>query len=101
MKKFLMLFLLLLPMSAAAEDASISILNYKFVPETLTVKVGTKVTWKNADQIPHGVATKEKLFRSPAIDTNETWSFTYDKPGTYAYFCTLHPYMTGTVTVTQ
>lgn len=104
MKKVLYLFLfgpMFSPALALAQDSEVAIKNYKFEPQNLTIKAGTKVTWKNTDQIPHGVADKNKKFRSPAMDTGDTYSFTYAAPGTYSYFCTLHPYMTGTVTVTQ
>lgn len=100
MKKLLVLIILMaLPTALRAEDTVIEVKNYMFVPQSITVKAGTVVTWKNTDQIPHGIADKNKLFRSPAIDTGETYSFTYTTPGTYSYFCTLHPYMTGTIIV--
>ena len=86
---------------AYADEVKIDISNYAFTPATVTVAPGTKVTWVNRDQIPHGVADKDKLFRSPAMDTNETYSFTYTIAGSHPYFCTLHPYMTGTVVVTK
>jgi len=104
MKKLALFFVagaLLHSLPVWAAEKEIEIKNYVFVPQNLTVAAGTKVTWKNTDQIPHGVADKNKLFRSPALDTGESYSFTYATPGAYSYFCTLHPYMTGTVTVTK
>jgi amicyanin len=68
------------------------------IPE-LAVQPGTTVTWINHDDDPHTVTSTENVFRSPGIDTDETYSYTFTKPGTYEYFCTLHPLMTGKVVV--
>lgn len=65
----------------------------------LTVRPGTTVTWINHDDDPHTVTSTENVFRSPGLDTDETYSYTFTKPGTYPYFCTLHPMMTGKVVV--
>jgi plastocyanin len=80
----------------------ITIDEYMFVPSELTVSAGTKVTWINHDQVPHTIVDSAipKLFRSSALDTNDSYSFTFIKPGNYRYFCTLHPQMIGTITVT-
>ena len=83
----------------AAADASVNIDNFTFGPEKLTVKAGTTVTWKNEDDIPHTVASSTKAFKSKALDTDDTFSFTFTTPGTYEYFCSLHPHMVGTVVV--
>ena len=81
--------------------ADVFIDNFTFGPNVLTVKVGTTVRWVNRDDIPHLVVDKErKLFRSKALDTEDSYSFTFDKPGTYDYFCGLHPHMTGQIVVT-
>jgi plastocyanin len=72
-----------------------------FEPGQLTVKAGTTVTWVNDDDIPHIVVATGKTFRSKALDTNDKFSFTFATPGSYEYFCSLHPYMKATVTVTQ
>lgn len=90
---------LMLSAPAWAEDKPIVIQNYTFSPEKLTVAAGTKVTWVNHDQVPHTVVEKDKKFRSSALDTNDSYSFTFSTPGVYQYFCTLHPTMTGTITV--
>jgi plastocyanin len=82
-----------------AEDAIISIDNFTFAPERLTLRAGTTVTWRNQDDIPHAVASTAKLFKSSALDTDDTYSFTFTEPGTYEYFCSLHPRMTGTIVV--
>ena len=65
----------------------------------VTVQPGTTVTWINHDEEPHTVTSTTDVFRSPGIDTDETYSHTFTQPGTYEYFCTLHPLMTGKVVV--
>jgi plastocyanin len=83
-----------------AEDANVKIDNFTFEPQVLTIKAGTTVTWKNVDDIPHTVASKTpKLFKSKALDTDDSFSFTFKEAGTFDYFCSLHPHMTGTVKV--
>ena len=77
----------------------VTIDNFVFEPERVTVKVGTTVTWTNRDDIPHTVAAKERLFKSKVMDTDESYSFTFSTPGEYTYFCSLHPHMTGTIVV--
>jgi plastocyanin len=84
----------------AVQPTAVSIDNFTFGPQTLTVKAGTTVTWTNKDDIPHGVAaTKNGFARSKALDTNDSYSFTFTTPGSYQYFCYLHPNMTGTIVV--
>lgn len=75
--------------------------NFSFAPGTLTVAVGTTVTWTNRDDIPHTVVSTDesKTFKSKVLDTDEKFSFTFDKAGSYPYFCSLHPKMTGKVIV--
>ena len=82
-----------------AEDATAKIDNFTFVPARLTVKAGTTVTWRNADDIPHTVTSTTQLFKSKALDTEDSFSFTFTEPGTYQYFCSLHPRMTATMVV--
>ena len=85
--------------SAAAEN-SVSIDNFTFNPPTLTVKAGTTVTWTNKDDIPHGIASANNAFtRSKAMDTDDSFSFTFTTPGIYQYFCYIHPHMIGTIVV--
>src|SRR5262249_22670456 len=79
--------------------ATVKIDNFSFSPGALEIKAGTKVTWTNADDIPHTVVSDDKIFKSKALDTDEKFSFTFDKPGTYPYFCSLHPKMTAKVVV--
>ena len=84
-----------------ADDApQVTIKTFKYGPQSITVKAGTTVTWINKDPEPHTVVDKNGGFRSSALDTDDSYSHTFDKPGTYQFFCTLHPQMTGTVTVT-
>ena len=69
-------------------------------PQTLTVKAGTTVTWTNKDDIPHGIASSNNAFKkSGALDTDDSYSFTFTTPGTYQYFCYLHPHMVGSIVV--
>ena len=84
--------------TAQAEDAQVTIDNFTFSPQQLTVKAGTKVTWSNHDDIPHTVASPP-TFRSKPMDSEDSYSFTFTTPGTYKYFCSLHPHMTGTIVV--
>ena len=85
---------------AASPAAGVSIDNFTFTPQTLTVKAGTTITWTNKDDIPHGIAATNNAFkRSPALDTDDSYSFTFTTPGTYQYFCYVHPHMTGTIVV--
>jgi plastocyanin len=84
----------------AAGPIAVHISNFTFGPKMATVKVGQTVTWTNDDDIPHTVVATDKSFRSKVLDTGQSFSFTFTKPGQIAYFCSLHPMMTGKVTVT-
>lgn len=86
--------------AATDKPAVITIDNFTFGPANLTVPAGTAVTWTNHDDIPHSIVATDKAFRSAALDTNESFTFTFKTAGTFAYFCGLHPYMTGKVIVT-
>jgi plastocyanin len=86
--------------SAAPPDpAQIVIKEFMFRPNSLTLKAGSTVTWVNMDDEPHSVVSDTGLFRSGAVDTNETFSFKFDKPGTYHFTCAIHPRMVGTIVV--
>ena len=89
---------MLLGAHAHADDTNVTIDNFTFSPAELTVKVGTTVTWKNHDDIPHTVVSAGK-FRSKTLDTDDSFSFTFTAAGDYKYFCSLHPHMTGTIKV--
>jgi plastocyanin len=84
------------PQPASAE---VKVDNFSFGPAILTVAVGTTVTWTNRDDIPHTIVSTDKIFKSKVLDTDEKFSFTFAKPGTYPYFCSIHPKMTGSVVV--
>ena len=86
---------------AVAADATITIDNFTFTPAQVTVAAGTKVTWMNRDDIPHTItdAGTPRSFKSAPLDTGDSFSFVYSSPGTYHYFCSLHPHMQGTIIV--
>src|SRR6266403_4084070 len=91
-------------LASAQEKTStmeVKIDNFSFGPVTLTVPVGATVTWTNRDDIPHTVVSTDdaKTFKSKVLDTDEKFSFTFSKPGTFPYFCSIHPKMTGKVIV--
>jgi plastocyanin len=81
--------------------ASVKIENFAFLPKTLEITTGTTVTWQNADDVPHTATSKgdPPLFDSGALDTDEHFSFTFTRPGTYAYYCKVHTHMTGLIVV--
>jgi plastocyanin len=83
----------------ASAPLAVHISNFTFGPKALTVKVGDTVTWTNDDDIPHTVVAADKSFRSKVLDTGQSFSFTFTKPGAVAYFCSLHPMMTGKIDV--
>jgi amicyanin len=91
--------LFFVPMPVLAADAAVKIDNFTFDPPRLIVKAGTTVTWQNNDDIPHTVVASGKAFRSKTLDTDDKYAFTFTTPGTYEYFCSLHPHMTGTIVV--
>src|ERR1700737_1028654 len=80
---------------APTSGAEVKIDNFSFGPTALTVAAGTTVTWTNRDDIPHTVVSEDKVFKSKVLDTDEKFSFMFTKPGTYGYFCSVHPKMTG------
>jgi plastocyanin len=85
---------------ADAADAMVVMKNFDFSPMDVTIAPGTTVTWKNLDGEPHTVASRDGLFRSPALDQNDTFQFKFDRPGVYEYVCSIHPKMMATITVT-
>ena len=86
-------------LAAAPQNAEVKIDNFTFAPQSLTIKAGTTVTWTNEDDIPHTVVATAKAFKSKVLDTDDKFSFTFATAGTYEYFCSLHPHMTGTIVV--
>ena len=91
-------FLALAPLPAFA-DAQVGMKNFDFAPMAVTIKHGETVVWKNLDGEPHTVVSPDGTFRSPALDQNDTFKFTFTKPGVYKYLCSIHPRMMATVTV--
>ena len=89
--------------AAAAQSrpaaVEIKIDNFSFSPAELKIPAGTTVTWTNHDDIPHTVVNTDKAFKSKVLDTGEKYSFTFASAGTYSYFCSIHPKMTGKVIV--
>ena len=86
--------------NSSSDKSEVTIDNFSFTPPTVTVPVGTTVTWVNHDDVPHNVVSSEgKTLKSPVLDTDEKFSYTFTKAGNYPYYCGIHPKMTGTVVV--
>jgi 3',5'-cyclic-AMP phosphodiesterase len=85
--------------TAGQQDVEVKIDNFAFTPKTLSVSPGTTVTWTNQDDVPHNIVSTDKKFISTVLDTDQKFSFTFDTPGSFPYFCKIHPMMTGTVQV--
>ena len=86
--------------AVAAQEANVVVIdNFTFTPPELTVAVGTTVKWVNHDDIPHTVVEKNKAFRSKALDTDDSYSYTFASAGSFDYFCGLHPHMVGKIVV--
>ena len=83
----------------AQENGVVMVKNFMFSPMSLTIKAGSTVTWKNLDGEPHTIVDDAGLFRSAALDQNDTYKHTFDKPGVYNVFCGIHPNMKETITV--
>ncbi|HET6912145.1 MAG TPA: cupredoxin domain-containing protein [Rhodanobacteraceae bacterium] len=106
-KKFLLLAMLALPLAVApaqpaktATAYKVEIRNFQFMPARLTVPVGAQVTWTNKDEEPHVVVSAGGQFpQSPGLDTGDSYHTTFARPGTYTYFCSIHPQMVGTIVV--
>ncbi len=96
--------LILHPTRARSEDAKASptevrVDNFTFGPDTLTVPVNSTVTWINKDDVPHVIASNDGVFKSKALDTDDKYSYTFSKAGTYPYYCSIHPKMVGKIVV--
>ena len=85
--------------AAGADGQQVVVDNFSFSPATAAVAVGTTVTWTNHDDIPHNVVSPEQKFKSPVLDTDEVFSHKFEAAGTYKYYCSIHPRMTGQVVV--
>jgi plastocyanin len=86
--------------ATVANTATVTIDNFSFSPETLTIKPGTTVTFVNHDDIPHSIVAVDKAFRSRALDTDDSYEFTFTTAGDFDYFCGLHPHMKAKIVVT-
>src|SRR2546426_6244559 len=84
---------------AQGSSVEVKISNFVFGPQPVTISAGTIVTWINRDDIPHTVVSSDGAFKSKVLDTDDKFSFTFAKPGTYPYFCSIHPKMTAKVIV--
>jgi plastocyanin len=88
------------PGDKPASGATVKIDNFSFGPATITIPAGSTVTWTNSDDVPHVVTSDDnKMFKSKALDTDDHFSFTFAKPGTYNYYCAIHPKMTAKIEV--
>ena len=96
---FALMFSSVLAMAGAPGEATVTIDNFTFTPATLTIKPGTKVTFVNHDDIPHSIVDAKGKFRSKVLDTDESYSMTFNTVGDVAYFCGLHPHMKGAIIV--
>ena len=84
---------------ADAGDVSVTIKNFDYSPMEMNIAAGTTVVWKNLDGEPHTIASVDGMFRSPALDQNDSYSFTFNRPGVFKYICSIHPKMRATITV--
>jgi plastocyanin len=87
------------PNDKPTSEVAVKIDNFSFSPATITVSAGTTVRWTNRDDIPHTVVSEDKTFKSKVLDTDEQFTYTFTKSGTYDYFCSIHPKMTAKVVV--
>ena len=85
--------------AAGASDVAVIIKNFDYSPMDLSIAPGTTVVWKNLDGEPHTIASVDGMFRSPALDQNDSYSFTFNHPGVFKYICSIHPKMKATITV--
>ena len=85
--------------AAEAGDVTVTIKNFDYSPMELNIATGTTVVWKNLDGEPHTIASVDGMFRSPALDQNDSYSFTFNRSGIYKYICSIHPKMKATITV--
>lgn len=85
--------------SSNGTETTVEIKTFAFAPRELTVRPGTKVTWINHDQTVHNVVSPGGAFASPGMDTDDSFTFTFEKEGDFAYLCALHPHMVGAIHV--
>ena len=87
------------PQEQKSGETKVTIDNFSFTPQEITVQAGTTITWVNQDDVPHTVVSNDNKFKSKALDTDDKFSFTFKDPGTYDYYCSVHPKMTAKVIV--
>jgi 3',5'-cyclic-AMP phosphodiesterase len=97
--KFLGVVLVVAVAATPAPMSDVAIDNFKFAAPTITVAAGATVTWTNRDDVPHNVVSTDNAFKSPVLDTDQKFSHTFETPGTFKYYCSLHPRMTGQIVV--
>jgi len=85
--------------TSSALNTPVTVDNFSFSPPTITVPVGTTLTWTNHDDVPHTIVSTDQKFKSKALDTDDKFSFTFTQPGSYSYFCSIHPKMVGKIIV--
>jgi len=85
--------------TAGAGEQQVIVDNFSFAPAMTAVPAGSTITWTNRDDVPHNIVSTEQKFKSPVLDTDERFSHTFAAPGTYKYYCSIHPKMTGQVVV--
>ena len=85
--------------AVAADSTRVVVDSFSFAPTMAAVPAGSTITWTNRDDVPHNIVSTERTFKSPVLDTDEQFSHTFEAPGTYTYYCSIHPKMTGQVVV--
>jgi 3',5'-cyclic-AMP phosphodiesterase len=85
--------------TAAAGATSVVVDNFSFAPTSTVVAAGSTITWTNKDDVPHNIVSTDQKFKSPVLDTDQQFSHSFDAPGTYKYYCSIHPKMTGQIVV--
>ena len=99
----LILAVVLRPSGASSQTATqaieIKVDNFTFSPAVVTVAENSTITWTNKDDVPHVIASTDGAFRSKGLDTDDHYSFKFTRPGTYSYYCSIHPKMTGKIIV--
>jgi plastocyanin len=101
MRSLLFAVVLLSSPAMAADPQTVTIDNFSFKPNVITVKPGTHIVFKNQDDLPHSVVIPDMQAKSPLMDTDGSYEADFEKPGEYKYFCGIHPMMTGTVIVSE
>jgi plastocyanin len=87
------------PVTSTSNQNTVSVQNYAFSPALLNIQKGANVTWKNEDSVQHTIVSDAQAFTSPTLNTGDTYTFQFNSTGTYPYYCSVHTYMKGTITV--